>query len=87
MTRLIPDTLVLTERNLVRLPRNPELLLGFTVQPIMFLLLFVYVLGGAIEHRLRRVRGLPDARASSSRTCSSAASSPRSACARTWARA
>ncbi len=48
MTRLIPDTLVLTERNLVRLPRNPELLLGFTVQPIMFLLLFVYVLGGAI---------------------------------------
>jgi ABC transporter DrrB family efflux protein len=49
VTRLIPDTLVLTERNLVRLPRNPELLLGFTVQPIMFLLLFVYVLGGAID--------------------------------------
>jgi ABC transporter DrrB family efflux protein len=49
MTRLVPDTMVLAERNLVRLPRNPELLLGFTVQPIMFLLLFVFVLGGAID--------------------------------------
>ncbi len=49
MTRLIPDTLVMAERNLVRLPRAPDLLLGFTVQPIMFVLLFVYVFGGAIE--------------------------------------
>jgi ABC transporter DrrB family efflux protein len=47
--RLIPDTLVMAERNLVRLPRNPELLLGFTVQPIMFVLLFAYVFGGALE--------------------------------------
>jgi ABC transporter DrrB family efflux protein len=49
MTRLVPDTLVMAERNLVRLPRAPDLLLGFTVQPIMFVLLFVYVFGGAIE--------------------------------------
>jgi ABC transporter DrrB family efflux protein len=49
MTRLVPDTLVMAERNLVRLPRNPDLLLGFTVQPIMFVLLFAYVFGGAIE--------------------------------------
>jgi ABC transporter DrrB family efflux protein len=49
MRRLIPDTLVMAERNLVRLPRNPELLLGFTVQPIMFVLLFAYVFGGALE--------------------------------------
>jgi ABC-2 type transport system permease protein/oleandomycin transport system permease protein len=48
MTRLVPDTLVMAERNLVRLPRNPELLMGFTIQPIMFVLLFVYVFGGAI---------------------------------------
>jgi len=48
MTRLVPDTLVMAERNLVRLPRAPDLLLGFTVQPIMFVLLFVYVFGGAI---------------------------------------
>ena len=49
MRRLISDTLVIAERNLVRLPRAPELLLAFTVQPIMFLLLFRYVFGGAIS--------------------------------------
>ncbi len=49
MKRLISDTLVITERNLIRLPRSPDLLLAFTVQPIMFLLLFVYVFGGAIS--------------------------------------
>jgi ABC transporter DrrB family efflux protein len=36
------------ERNLVRLTRAPDLLLAFTVQPVMFVLLFVYVFGGAI---------------------------------------
>jgi len=46
MTR---DTLVLAERNLVRLPRNPDTLLAFTIQPIMFVLLFAYVFGGAIQ--------------------------------------
>jgi len=40
--------MVIAERNLIRLPRAPDLLLAFTVQPIMFLLLFVYVFGGAI---------------------------------------
>ena len=49
MKRLIADTLVITERNLVRLPRSPDLLLAFTVQPIMFVLLFAYVFGGAIN--------------------------------------
>ncbi len=49
MRRLVSDTLVIAERNLVRLPRAPELLLAFTVQPIMFLLLFRYVFGGAIR--------------------------------------
>jgi ABC-2 type transport system permease protein len=49
MTRLVPDTLVMAERNLIRLPRAPDLLLGFTIQPIMFVLLFVYVFGGAID--------------------------------------
>jgi ABC-2 type transport system permease protein len=52
--RLVSDTLVLAERNLVRLPRAPELLLAFTVQPIMFVLLFRYVFGGAI-----RTPGIP----------------------------
>lgn len=48
MRRLVSDTLVIAERNLVRLPRAPDLLLAFTIQPIMFVLLFVYVFGGAI---------------------------------------
>jgi ABC transporter DrrB family efflux protein len=47
--RLVSDTLVIAERNLIRLPRAPDLLLAFTVQPIMFVLLFRYVFGGAIS--------------------------------------
>jgi ABC transporter DrrB family efflux protein len=39
---------VMAERNLVRLPRSPDLLIGFTIQPVMFVLLFAYVFGGAI---------------------------------------
>jgi ABC transporter DrrB family efflux protein len=49
MRRLVSDTLIIAERNLVRLPRSPDLLLAFTVQPIMFVLLFRYVFGGAIQ--------------------------------------
>ena len=49
MSRVLSDTLVVAERNLIRLPRAPDLLLAFTVQPIMFVLLFVYVFGGAIS--------------------------------------
>ncbi|MGI9100794.1 MAG: ABC transporter permease [Solirubrobacteraceae bacterium] len=47
--RLVSDTMVVAERNLVRLTRAPDLLLAFTVQPVMFVLLFVYVFGGAIS--------------------------------------
>ena len=43
------DTLIIAERNLIRLPRAPELFIGYTVQPIMFVLLFRYVFGGAIS--------------------------------------
>lgn len=43
------DTIVLAKRSLLRIPRQPDLLIGFTVQPVMFVLLFVYVFGGAIE--------------------------------------
>ena len=45
----ISDTLVLAKRSLLRIPRQPDLLIGFTVQPVMFVLLFVYVFGGAIS--------------------------------------
>jgi ABC-2 type transport system permease protein len=43
------DTLVLARRSLLRIPRAPDLLISFTVQPLMFVLLFVYVFGGAIS--------------------------------------
>jgi ABC-2 type transport system permease protein/oleandomycin transport system permease protein len=49
MRRLVSDTLIIAERNLIRLPRAPDLLLAFTVQPIMFVLLFRYVFGSAIN--------------------------------------
>ena len=62
MRRLVSDTLVIAERNLVRLPRAPDLLLAFTVQPVMFVLLFVYVFGGAISTPGLRLRRLPDPR-------------------------
>jgi ABC transporter DrrB family efflux protein len=45
----VSDTVVLAKRSLLRIPRQPDLLIGFTVQPIMFVLLFVYLFGGAIE--------------------------------------
>jgi ABC transporter DrrB family efflux protein len=44
----LSDTLVLAKRSLLRIPRAPDLLVSFTVQPLMFVLLFVYVFGGAI---------------------------------------
>jgi ABC transporter DrrB family efflux protein len=43
------DTIVLARRNLLRIPRQPDLLIAYTVQPVMFVLLFVYVFGGAIQ--------------------------------------
>ena len=43
------DTMVLARRNLLRIPRQPDLLIAYTIQPIMFTLLFVYVFGGAID--------------------------------------
>ncbi|MCD6015242.1 MAG: type transporter [Solirubrobacterales bacterium] len=45
----VSDTLVIAVRNLKRIPRQPDLLTAFTIQPIMFVLLFVYVFGGAIQ--------------------------------------
>jgi ABC transporter DrrB family efflux protein len=45
----VSDTLVLAVRNMKRIPRAPDLLISFTAQPLMFVLLFVYVFGGAIN--------------------------------------
>ena len=45
----VSDAIVLTERALRHIPRNPELLIFSTIQPVMFVLLFRYVFGGAIK--------------------------------------
>jgi ABC transporter DrrB family efflux protein len=45
----LADGLVLAKRNLVQIPRVPELLVFATIQPVMFVLLFRYVFGGAID--------------------------------------
>jgi ABC transporter DrrB family efflux protein len=43
------QTGVMARRNLLHVLSDPEQLIGITVQPLMFLLLFVYVFGGAIS--------------------------------------
>jgi ABC transporter DrrB family efflux protein len=48
----ISDGAVVTLRNLRHFVRQPELLVFSTIQPIMFVLLFVYVFGGAVGRSL-----------------------------------
>jgi ABC-2 type transport system permease protein len=43
------DGTVVAKRNLIKIGRVPELLIWTTMSPIMFVLLFGYVFGGAIE--------------------------------------
>ncbi len=45
---VVRDAMTMTWRNLLRLTRNPELIVFSTVQPVIFVLMFVYVFGGAI---------------------------------------
>jgi ABC-2 type transport system permease protein len=47
--RFVQDTLLLTGRSLRAIPRVPERLLDVTIQPIVFILLFLYVFGSAIH--------------------------------------
>lgn len=48
LRRSVSDSLVVTERNLVAYLRIPDQLFFSSVQPIMFVLLFRFVFGGAI---------------------------------------
>jgi|GEM_PF-8130 len=48
----ITDTAVVTGRNLRHFIRQPDLLVFSTIQPVLFVLLFVYVFGGAIGRSL-----------------------------------
>ena len=45
----VRDGMVITKRNLIKIKRVPDLLVFTTIQPIMFVLLFAYVFGGAIS--------------------------------------
>lgn len=51
------DIGVLMRRNLMRTLRMPQLMLFSTVQPVMFLLLFNYVFGGAIGQSVPEAAG------------------------------
>ncbi len=46
---VVHDTWVIARRGLVHMKRQPEQLSDATIQPIMFVLLFAYVFGGAID--------------------------------------
>jgi ABC transporter DrrB family efflux protein len=45
---LISDVAVLAKRSLARIAHEPETLMDVTIQPILFVLLFAFVFGGAI---------------------------------------
>jgi ABC transporter DrrB family efflux protein len=48
----LTDTAVVTRRNLRHFIRQPDLLTFSTIQPVLFVLLFVYVFGGAVGRSL-----------------------------------
>jgi ABC transporter DrrB family efflux protein len=48
----VTDTAVVTVRNLRHFIRQPDLLTFSTIQPVLFVLLFVYVFGGAVGRSL-----------------------------------
>jgi ABC-2 type transport system permease protein/oleandomycin transport system permease protein len=49
LAHTVADTAVVAKRNLLRIPRQPDLWVSFTIQPVIFVVLFVYVFGGAIS--------------------------------------
>ncbi len=49
LMRMTRDSVIITRRNLTKYRRVPSLLVFSTIQPIMFLLLFTYVFGGAVK--------------------------------------
>ena len=48
-TRAATDGWVIAKRNLIKIKRVPEILVWVLISPIMFVLLFAYVFGGAID--------------------------------------
>src|SRR6266540_2393980 len=48
LAQTMRNSFALAGRAIVRIRKNPETLLDVTIQPIIFLILFTYLLGGAI---------------------------------------
>lgn len=48
LTRTLTDSHVIAKRNLIKIKRVPDILVFILISPIMFVLLFSYVFGGAI---------------------------------------
>src|SRR5690348_8037930 len=46
---LFIDSWVMVKRSLLQIRQDPEQLVGITIQPIMFVVLFRFVFGGAIN--------------------------------------
>ena len=49
LAHTVSDSAVVAKRNLIKIKRVPDLLVFTTLSPIMFVLLFAYVFGGAID--------------------------------------
>ncbi|MGX4690171.1 ABC transporter permease [Streptomyces sp. JNUCC 63] len=49
VSQSVRDSLVIAQRNLIRMGRIPEMLIFGLIQPIMFVVLFTYVFGGSIQ--------------------------------------
>ncbi|MCZ0210760.1 ABC transporter permease [Streptomyces achromogenes] len=47
--RSVRDSLIVAQRNLIRMSRIPEMLIFGLIQPIMFVVLFTYVFGGSMK--------------------------------------
>lgn len=47
-TNIFTQSMMIVRRNLLHIKRMPEMLMDVTIQPVMFVLLFAYVFGGAI---------------------------------------
>ena len=62
------DSLVFAGRNIEHIRQIPEKLLDVTIQPLMFVLLFAYVFGGAINVRAATTASTSSAGSSSSRS-------------------
>jgi ABC transporter DrrB family efflux protein len=58
LSKSLSDTMIVTGRNLRRVVRNPQVLVFSTIQPVMLVLLFNYVFGGAIGASLH-APGIP----------------------------